>query len=146
MTMSNIDFKVTFVRSEDGRVDITSTNRTIITSKINKLCQKIIHGLLTRIGDDILYPDWGCFLIDVLRKPYSVDKKPEIYPQVFEAVEKVKNDIIKLQSNDVYDEVDDASLLKDLELIDVIANEVERQWEIDIRVYSLSGEEYRFTI
>lgn len=145
--MPAVDYKVTYIRQADDRVDITSTEAGRLTAGIYKLSQKVIHALLTRVGDDELSPSWGCFLVDILKIPYSSDRVTEVYSFVLAAVEKVENDIINLQQQQTNDSFfDETEILDNLELLDVRANVELQQWEVDIRIHSVAGEELQFIL
>lgn len=135
------DFQTKIVRNAQGLVGLTSTNRSSLISDMEKLIQKVIHCMLTKTGDDVYYPDYGCIFLEIVKRPVLKDAEDQFRTSCAEAIAKVKNDIISLQDERRQVEADnDESLLLDLQLVSVKANTVSNSWEINMRVTNRTGQ------
>jgi len=138
----NTDFKTNFLIGEENTVNITSTEKSRLTSGPFKLAQKVTHSLLTNIGDDIFDPDWGSNLLEVFRMPPSGDtaQTKTAFRLANMSVKKTQVDVLNQQSKMRITDENISSMLKKLTLKSVTPDLNNNTWEIDIDIETLNGD------
>jgi len=139
-----IDFKVNFLEGENNIVNITSSNKSKLTSGIFALSQKVLHGLLTSIGEDYYDINWGGNLLTIFKIPILPSNRSKVYSAVKDSLSKVKKDIIRDQSK--IPDLKEESLLVDLILIDVFPDIDNQVWKVDFSVVNGTGDRFPISL
>ena len=142
--MAATDFKIIFVEAQNDKMHFLSTNKTKLTGGISKLIQKVVHGLLTRVGDDLYAPSWGCYIPDIIYKPYDQSRKSEVYTEIVASVKKVEQDVKRMQL--LQESEGNIAILDFLTLRSLEIDYTTNRWIISLNLKPVGGTEQFFNL
>jgi len=136
------DVRVTVPNAYDYVIS-TSTDFPLQVTGLGKLIQLVAFAIKTTPGRDILSPDYGMGIRDILPVAAHSITEQSAKSDVARALLKIQEEIITLQETEANT---NSETLVRLDLLDVEFDIDNAIWEVTVRVTSAAGESARLTL
>jgi hypothetical protein len=131
-----MDFSILHIDATSGRVSLRLSHKTV--KGLQKLVQMVILGLLNTPGKDILDPEEGGGIPELVGFGFDVSDLTEVVTEVTRRVRKVETEII---NNQIGLEIDPTERLEEIQILRIGAGEALDEVDVRIRVENELGQQ-----